>query len=197
MSFSHRDFSARLEEANQQINAELLDFLNTQLLTEVEAAVSAARDEAQSGQPTKDTLLRIAEAAATAKSLLESATKFTAVQASQTGASLRDAASSAGVSPSALTRWIAQDEDVELPPQGVWWTTAADMAADSEEPSGVDAADSAGEDHAGEWGDHPAEPDVDVAEASADTEPSPEQLSGPQPEPQTPRTSTYTTGNVF
>ena len=190
MSFSHRDFSARLEEANQQINAELLDFLNTQLLTEVEAAVSAARNEAQSGKPTKDTLLRIAEATATAKSLLESATKFTAVQASQTGASLRDAASSAGVSPSALTRWLDQDEDVELPPQGVWWTTAAAMAADSEEPSGVDAADSAGEDHAGEWGDHPAE-------ASADTEPSPAQLSAPQPEPQAPRTSTYTTGNVF
>lgn len=133
MAFNQRDLTARLREASQQINAELLEFVARDILDEVAAATEAANQEIRSADATCETLLRITEVATIAGELLETARQFTAVQAVQTGSTLRDAAAAAGVSTNAINRWMAKDNEVASVPDNVWWTTAAQQRSTDEE----------------------------------------------------------------
>lgn len=133
MAFNQRDLTARLREASQQINAELLEFVSRDILDEVAAATDAANQEIDNSEATCETLLHITQAATIAGELLETARQLTAVQAVQTGSTLRDAAAAAGVSTNAINRWMAKDNEVASVPDNVWWTTAAQQRSADEE----------------------------------------------------------------
>ena len=166
MAFNQRDLTARLREANQQINAELLEFVAHDILDEVAAATEAANQEIHNSEATYETLLRITEATTVAGELLETARQFTAVQAVQTGSTLRDAAAAAGVSTNAINRWMAKDNEVATVPDNVWWPTAAQQRnADEETDAETDALSTTHEQE-----DHSAE-DHSVAPLSEETAP--------------------------
>lgn len=167
MATSQPNFAARLQQVNQQINAELLTYVDSEIFTEVANAINAAQDEIRSGNATTETLLKITEATAVAKELLESATKLTAVQAAQTGAPAREAAAAARVTKATINRWSESAENVEISTGNVWWKpTTNDQEDKSSEDSAVD--------------DAPASTDIAPAEGEQADNP---QLSEEDPNP--------------
>lgn len=113
-----RDFAARRRASQEAITRDFLAFIDEESLREAAQALDAARHEANHGEPTADTLMRVAEATMAASRILDAAAKACAAQAVDAGNPLRDAARRLRVG----TATISQSDDTVVgAPDDAWW----------------------------------------------------------------------------
>lgn len=121
MTFEKPDFSARRQKINQQVNADLLEYVDTAILSEAAVALEAAQDTIKNGQAAHEDLIKIAEATSVAHRVLLAATKMVTVAAVESGSPEEELSTAAGVTKKTVQRWVATDIEVPLPLGEVWW----------------------------------------------------------------------------
>ncbi len=117
-----RDFAARRKASQEAITRDFLAFVDEVSLREATQALDAARNEANHGEPTAETLMRVAEATIAASRILDAAAKACAAQAVDAGNPLRDAARRLRVGTATISQ---SDDTVVSTPDDAWWRQKA------------------------------------------------------------------------
>lgn len=142
MAFKQPDFSARRQQINQQVNAELLEYVDSAILSEAAVALEAAQDTIKTGQATHEDLMKIAEATSVANKVLLAATKMVTVAAVESGSPEDELARAVGVTKNTVQRWTVNEVEVPLPLGDVWWEPVARATGQEVESPEEDLAQS-------------------------------------------------------
>lgn len=177
MHLTRRELSARREEYLRELNEEALAAIRESILPEVAHAIDQARQEATNGEPTGETLVRLAEVMGAMGQCLDDAAKFCAVQAVDAGLTVSEVTSRLSMSPKTIRQWSQSDVDVAAPTNG-WWGTAPKLttndSTDVTETPQVEGAE-------------PGEP----AETGAPLDTTPEQPTQAAPAPAAPSAGAF------
>lgn len=161
MSTTGRDLTQQLAEAQRGIARQFLGDAAVDLNSATDAAHAAFREAVESdGSP--ESMLRVAEAAQAAATVLSGVARDAAAQATVVHSTpLREAARSIGVSPGAVNRWLEGEGRGGVEWDNThWWVNEKDLMA--EEPAGPETGDVTGLVGDEAVGEVPAGPDGDV-----------------------------------
>lgn len=169
MSTTGRDLTQQLAEAQRGIARQFLGDAAVDLNSATDAAHAAFREAVESdGSP--ESMLRVAEAAQAAATVLSGVARDAAAQATVVHSTpLREAARSIGVSPGAVNRWLEGEGRGGAEWDNThWWVNEKGLMAEepagpeAEEPAGPEAGDVTGLVGDEAVGEVPAGPDGDV-----------------------------------